>query len=78
MKFIKWLDSADVFKNKGLYVDRMHKGREITKTELVSPSTVSESEYNMVLKFAESFLAHATISKDLDLDQDEFTTLLNS
>ena len=77
--FIQWLDkNANTLKNKGLYVDREDKSTQLTKSKLVSPSDIRVEDFNLVLKFTESFLRQATFSKDLDLTDDEFIKMLNS
>jgi len=77
--FIQWFKSnADTLKNKGLYVDREDKSTHLAKSKLTSPNSIGEDDYNLVSKFADSFLKQTTFSKDLDLTDDEFIKMLNS
>ena len=77
--FIFWLqNNADNLKNKGLYVDREDRSTHLAKSKLISPSKIAKEDFNLVMKFADSFLRQATFSKDLDITEDEFIKMLNS
>jgi len=77
--FILWLkNDADNFKNRGLYVNKEDRSKDILNSKLISPSAIEENEYILILKFANSFLSQATFLKDIDLTDDEFTDFMNS
>ncbi len=76
--FIEWLDrNADKHKNKGLYMDRLDKSRDLLNSRLISPTETKKEEYELTFKFADSFLKQATFSKDIDITDEEFTKFLN-
>lgn len=77
--FIQWVKrKANTLKNRGLYVDRENQSVHLSKANLISPDSIGEQDYNLVLKFTESFLKQVTFSKDLDFTDEEFIDMLNS
>ena len=76
--FIDWLNNkANNHKNRGLYVDKERNNSNLANSILVSPEEVTKSEFDLALKFSESFLKQASFSKDIDITEDEFIELLN-
>ena len=77
--FIEWLNNhANNDKNNGLYVNRNDKSKSINQTKLVSPTNIGKSDYEFILKFADSFLNQAIFSKDIDMTDEEFMEFLTS
>ena len=75
---IEWLDrNADKHKNKGLYVDRLDKSKDLLTSRLTSPTETKKDDYELILKFADSFFKQATFSKDIDITDEEFSKFLN-
>ncbi|HEU5289347.1 MAG TPA: AbiV family abortive infection protein, partial [Cyclobacteriaceae bacterium] len=53
--FIEWLArNADKHKNKGLYVDRLDKSKDLLTSRLTSPTETKKEDYELILKFADS------------------------
>lgn len=76
--FIHWLkNKANNDKNRGLYVDRERSNSNLSSSILVSPEEVTKEEFDLALKFSESFLKQASFSKAIDITEDEFIELLN-
>jgi AbiV family abortive infection protein len=77
--FIEWLKKqANNDKNRGLYVDIENDIENLSNSILVSPADVSKEEFDLALKFSESFLKQASFSKAIDITDNEFIELLNS
>ncbi|WP_418514209.1 AbiV family abortive infection protein [Corallibacter sp.] len=75
--FIQWLKKqANNDKNRGLYVDKENNIENLSNLILVSPADVTKEEFDLALKFSESFLRQASFSKAIDITEDEFMELL--